>query len=377
MSRRSFGLANGSALATVPSMIDDNELASQTVLDESDVFDDPFYEALVAVGLDDEEADADSVSDDAAPEAPEANATSAHVQESAPAPGAEEQGVSENTVPDAGAADDDAPIRGAHARRPDAAGADATPVAAPENDTEPYEFSLATGSALAMLPSMIDDNEQASQTVVEPFEVFDDPFYEALMAVEPQPDMPEAGQAAKAEETAANASEDEAAPSQNEAAVEPEHADAEEETSESPVEFADEVAEPLYTTASALVNEEPEGVPESVSDVSPAAADAESEEAPEQAAPAPTPESSSDVATPAVDDGPHAAAQEPEATPASEAQAETLPDDESVADAVDEMVINADPDEDKAPADASDDVSAAPKKRGLWSRIKGFFRRNR
>ena len=46
--RREFGLGTAQSLASVPAMVLEDDLASQLVVEESEVFDDPFYEALVA-----------------------------------------------------------------------------------------------------------------------------------------------------------------------------------------------------------------------------------------------------------------------------------------------------------------------------------------
>lgn len=43
-----FGLDTAQSLASVPAMVLENDLASQLLVEESEVFDDPFYEALVA-----------------------------------------------------------------------------------------------------------------------------------------------------------------------------------------------------------------------------------------------------------------------------------------------------------------------------------------
>lgn len=470
--RRSFGLETGSALATVPSMIDDNELASKAVVDESEVFDDPFYEALVAVESDEtEEPDNPPVPTDAPeinePESEESTVEEPDVESASPAdevdasPSADEKSAKEH-----GAATPAQNAEGDVAPGPSEACAPERPATA--HSPEP-KYGLENGSALALVPSMIDDNFLASGLVADEEEVFDDPFFEALLAVE---DAAEPSETPQEAESAAEVRPTEAPVPKSEPQFGLEYGSAlalvpsmiddntlcselvvdetevfddpffeallavedAPEPSETPQESegeskadSDEATEDmLYTTASALVeeneDEEPprgkhariaaepapetgpepepkaelepepelelslEPKPEAVNSLAEEAANETVEsEAPETAATdEPMPEdaannektenaSAAEEEVPARVDDDCAAVQVPQPQSENEASAEKLPDDESVADAVDAMVVDADPDEGKAPTP----VAEAPAKHGFWSRLKGLFRRKK
>mgnify|MGYP003096768971 CR=1 FL=1 len=158
---------------------------------------------------------------------------------------------------DGGAADEAAPAPAPAAEAP--AITQATPDAhaeeKPAAEKKPRrEFGLGTAQSLASVPAMVLEDDLASQLVVEESEVFDDPFYEALVATEEE--WPEA--------------EPEPEP---EAGPEPADAKAADETPDEAAESIDDAEELPNTTASGLLADgeqsEPAPAPE------PAAASAE------------------------------------------------------------------------------------------------------
>lgn len=217
---------------------------------------------------------------------------------------------------DGGAADEAAPAPAPAAEAP--AITQATPDAhaeeKPAAEKKPRrEFGLGTAQSLASVPAMVLEDDLASQLVVEESEVFDDPFYEALVATEEEWPEPEAEPEPETE-------------ADTESEPKPADAKAADETPDEAAESIDDAEELPNTTASGLLADgeqsEPAPVPE------PAAASAEtapsSDDAAVEAPAEMTPES---VETPEHEPEPKS---EPEPEPSKPAE-ETASSTETVA----------------------------------------------
>lgn len=178
---------------------------------------------------------------------------------------------------DGGAADEAAPVPAPAAKAP--AITQAIPNACAEEAPQ-REFGLGTAQSLATVPAMVLEDDLASQLVVEESEVFDDPFYEALVATEegvPEPApvsaaalesaaealppieaeaLPEAGPRAEPEPEA----ESEPKPKPE---LEPANAGAADETPDEANESIDNAEELPNTTASGLLSNDEQPRPSS------------------------------------------------------------------------------------------------------------------